>query len=149
MNNKRREINPILYIFFGIAIVAFIIFLANRISSPSKIIIIPTSNPYLRCISWRETEFHDGEFVCVIGKITKVINTYDEITGNTLWGAYFSNLNNTFHVVSVGKSLDKWQGECIVIQGQLQDRSKVESQYRDGPWMINAIIIEIPSNLCQ
>jgi hypothetical protein len=115
----------------------------------------PTVNPYEECITWQETEYHDGETVCIIGKVIFVDNSYDELSGETIWGARFSMAENSFHLVSVADSLDEWQGKCVVIRGTLKDRSKQEPDFRNGPWMINSefstdySIREAPVGLCQ
>jgi len=83
-----------------------------------------------------------------------VDNTYDELSGENMWGAHFSMAQDSFHLVSVGSSLDEWQEKCVIIRGTLRDRSKQEPEFRNGPWMINSdfstdySIHEAPVGLC-
>lgn len=159
MDNKKSQTSPLTYILIGIVIVLLLqYFFSNnqsQSSSPTFQQSNPTTNPYKDCITWQETEYHDGETVCVIGKIIFVDSSYDDLSGNTIWGARFSMSDNTFRIVSVGDSLDEWQNKCVVIRGTLRDRSKQEPEFRNGPWMINSefstdySVREAPVGQCQ
>jgi len=159
MNNQKPQTSPLTYILIGIVIVLLLQYLSSnnrtQSSSPTFQQSNPTINPYKECITWQETEYHDGETVCIIGKIIFVNNNYDDLSGETIWGGRFSMAENSFHVVSVGNSLDEWQDKCVVIRGTLRDRSKQEPEFRNGPWMINSefssdyTIREAPVGSCQ
>ncbi|RLD03529.1 MAG: hypothetical protein DRI56_12325 [Chloroflexota bacterium] len=159
MNDKKSQTSPLTYILIGIVIVLLLQYLFSNDQTQSFSTTSqqnnPTVNPYEECITWQETEYHDGETVCVIGKIIFVDSNYDDLSGETIWGARFSMADDTFRVVSVGDSLEEWQGKCVVIRGTLKDRSKQEPEFRFGPWMINSefssdyIIREAPVGQCQ
>jgi len=159
MSNQKSQTSPLTYILIGIVIVLLLQYLFSnnqtQSSSPTSQQSNPTVNPYKECITWQETEYHDGETVCIIGKIIFVDNNYDDLSGQTISGARFSMAEDTFRVVSVGDSLDEWQNKCVVIRGTLRDRSKQEPEFRNGPWMINSengsdyTIREAPVGSCQ
>jgi len=158
INNEKTKSFPWIYIVIGIVIILLIqfFFSNNQNQSPQTFQVKnPTENPYKDCITWQETEYHDGETVCIIGKIIFINKSYDDLSGQTIWGARFSMADNTFRVVSVRDSLDEWQDKCVVIRGTLRDRSKQEPEFRNGPWMINSenstdySIREAPVGLCQ
>ena len=142
MNSQKPQTSPLTYFLIGVVIVLLLQYLFSNNQSQSSPPTFqqnkPTVNPYAECITWQETEYHDGETVCIIGKVIFVNKTYDDLSGQTIWGVRFSMADNTFHAVSVGDSLDEWQDKCVVIRGTLRDRSKEEPQFRDGPWMINS-----------
>jgi hypothetical protein len=136
--NQKSQFTPLTYILIGIVIVLLVQFLSSNNQSQSQgISQSPTDDPYKGCITWQETEYHDGESVCVIGKIISVENNLDELSGERIWHMRFSMAQDSFHLTSVGSSLDEWQGKCVVIRGTLRDRSKQEPEFRNGPWMIN------------
>lgn len=96
------------------------------------------NDPLASCISWRDAGQHDGEDVCIIGRILFVNVTYDSLSGQNIWGARFSNDESSLRLVSVEESLEEWKNKCVVINGTLRDRSKEDPEFRDGPWMINS-----------
>ncbi len=159
MDKQKPQTSPLTYILIGIVIVLLIQYLTSNNrnqSSPSAFQQSnPTVNPYEECITWQETEYHDGETVCVIGKVAFIDSNFDDLSDQTIWGARFSMAENSFHIVSVGESLDEWQGKCVVVRGTLKDRSKQEPEFRNGPWMINSefssdyTIREAPAGQCQ
>lgn len=157
MNNPKSQFTPLTYILIGIVIILVLRFFFSNNQSQSPQIFqggSPTENPYKDCITWQETEYHDGESVCVIGEIISVENNIDELSGERIWHMRFSTAQDSFHLTSVGSSLDEWQGKCVVIRGTLRDRSKQESEFRNGPWMINSdfgsdyFVREGPVGLC-
>ena len=159
MDKQRPQTGPLTYILIGVVIVLLLQYLFSNIQTQSPFSTFqqsnPTVNPYQDCITWQETEYHDGETVCIIGKVIFVDKNFDDLSGETIWGARFSMADNPFHLVSVGDSLDEWQGKCVVIRGTLRDRSKQEPEFRNGPWMINSefstdyTIREAPAEQCQ
>jgi hypothetical protein len=158
MDNKKSQFTPLAYILIGIVLVLGYLYLFpnNPIrSSPVFQQSSPTVNPYEDCITWQEAGYHDGESVCIIGNVILVSKEYDEPSGYIIWNAYFSMTENSLRLVSVGDSLDEWQGKCIVVRGTLTDRSKQEPEFRTSPVMLNTdensdyIIREAPSGLCK
>jgi hypothetical protein len=159
MNDQKSQTSSLTYILIGIVIVLLIQYLSSNNQDQSSSATSQQNDaavdPYEECITWQETDYYDGETVCIIGKVIFVDNSFDELSGQTIWGARFSMADNTFHLVSVGHSLDQWQGKCVVIRGTLRDRSEEEPEFRNGPWMINSefssdfTIREAPIGLCQ
>lgn len=159
MDKQKPPTSPLTYILIGIVLVLLFQYLVSNNRNQSSTSTFqqsnPTANPYGDCITWQQTEYHDGETVCVIGKVIFVDSNYDDLSGETIWGARFSMAENSFHLVSVGESLDEWQDKCVVVRGTLRDRSKQEPEFRNGPWMINSengtdySIREAPAGLCQ
>jgi len=139
MDSRKSQFTPLTYIVIGIVIVLLLLFLFSNNQTQSPLIFqerIPTENPYKDCITWQETEYHDGETVCIIGKVIFINYTYDELSGEKLWGARFSMEQDSFHLVSVGSSLDEWQGKCVIIAqtGEIAhlNRSKPHSGEREN-----------------
>ncbi|MDP1715027.1 MAG: hypothetical protein Q8L41_09810 [Anaerolineales bacterium] len=159
MDNQKPQTSPLTYILIGVVIVLLLqyLFSNNQTQSSSPFQQSnPTVNPYEECITWQETEYHDGETVCVIGKILFVDNSYDDTVQESLWAAYFGMSENSFQVRAWGDSLDEWQDKCVVIRGTLIDRSKQDPRWRNkAPAMVNSefssdfAIREAPVGLCQ
>lgn len=160
MDNQKPQASPLTYILIGIVIVLLLQYLFSNNQTQSSSAFQqsnPTSNPYEDCITWQETEYHDGESVCVIGKIIFVDSSYDDVVQETVWSAYFGTSETAFQIREWGDSLEEWQNKCVVIRGKLVDRSKQDPAWRNkAPSMVNSdygsggfIIGEAPIGLCR
>ncbi len=160
MDNQKPQISPLTYILIGIVIVLFLqyLFSNNQTQSPLQFQRSnPTSNPYKDCITWEETEYHDGEYVCVIGKIILVDSRNDDTIHERVWAAYFGASETAFEIREWGNSLEEWQNKCVVVRGELVDRRKQDPAWRNkAPSMVNSdygtggfTIGEAPIGLCQ
>lgn len=97
-------------------------------------------DPYADCLDWTETDLYDGETVCVVGRILVVTHEFDDLSGADIWTAHFSlNESNDFSLISVDRDISSWQGQCVMVYGELFDRDRIRDYASDPqPSMINS-----------
>ncbi len=121
--------------------------------------LIPTEDRYADCISWLEAEDYDGQYVCVYGRIRYIESEYDEPSGQEVWYAHFgTNPKQDLTLISVGRNISKWEGECVVVYGDLFDRERLKEYVSDAePSMVDSdpfddrgfTIVRPEINLCE
>lgn len=89
------------------------------------------------CIVWQEAEWHQGENVCIKGRIVTVSHYFDDPSQRDVWTAHFSFSTDSYNdlpLVSVSRDITKWQGQCVYVAGRLMPRSS-----EVGPAMVSVI----------
>jgi len=109
------------------------------------------------CIRWTEAGLHDGQTVCVAGRIVQVGHEFDEPSQEDVWRAEFGSKGKDFALVSVGKDISQWQGRCVRVTGTLLNRTSTDlSSYDLAPAMVslsdidesNFVLESAPESLC-
>lgn len=103
-------------------------------STSSNSRISATVDPYADCINWFEADAHDGQHVCVLGRIILVSYQFDQLSSSDIWTAHFGmNKETGFRLISVDHDISKWEGQCVVVYGTIFDRAKIQEYVSDSP----------------
>jgi hypothetical protein len=75
-----------------------------------------------------------------VGRILVVTHEFDDLSGADIWTARFSlNESNDFSLISVDRDISSWQGQCVMVYGELFDRDRIRDYASDPqPSMINS-----------
>ena len=85
------------------------------------------TDPYASCLAWTEAGLHDGETVCILGRIMVVTYQFVAEAGQDMWTAEFSfDPEHGFSLISVGEDISEWEGRCVAVYGDLFDRSLIK-----------------------